>query len=90
MMGILKGRNFCLGERHPLLPPVVAALLIRICPDQDNISGRKRISTGLQYPTTLLSYAKCFVIILLRSVALNLLYSIIGMALKLNLSNQLE
>ena len=73
MLGILRGRNFCLGGRRPLLPTVVAALLIRICPEHDNISGRNGISTVLQCLTILLSYAKCFVNIRLQSVELNLL-----------------
>ena len=72
MLGIIGGRNFCLGGRLPFFPPVVAALLILICPEHDNISGRNRISTVLQCLTILLLYPKCFVSILLQSVVLNL------------------
>ena len=87
MLGILGGRNFCFGERRPFGPPVVATLLIRICPEHDI---KNKISTVLQCLTILLSYAKCFVSILLQSVVLNLLlYSRIGLASELNISNQL-
>ena len=89
-MGILGGRNFCLGGAAPICSPVVAVLLIRICPEHDNTSGRNKIFTVLQCLTILLSHAKCFVSILLQSVVLNLLYSRIGPASELNLSNQLE
>ena len=89
-VGILGGRNFCLGGAASFCSPIVAALLIRICPEHDNISGRTRISTVLQCLTILLSHAKCFVSILLQSVILNLLYSRICLASELNLSNQLE
>ena len=88
-MGILGGPNFCLGGAAPICSPVVAALLIRICPEHDNTSGRNKIFTVLQC-LTILSHAKCFVSILLQFVVLNLLYSRIGLASKLNLSNQLE
>ena len=91
MLGILGGRIFLWGCRPLLLPPpVVAALLIRICPEHDNISGRNRVSTVLQCPTILLYYAKGIVNILLQSVVLNLLCIRIGLASELNLSNQLE
>ena len=89
-MGILGGQKFCLGGAAPFCSPVVAALLIRIYPEHDNISGRNRISTVLQCLAILLSHAKCFVSILLQSVVLNLLYSRICLASELNLSNQLE
>ena len=89
-VGILGGRNFCLGGASPFCSPVVAALLIRICPEHNNISGRNRILTVLQCLTILLSHEKCFASILLQSVVLNLLYSRICLASELNLSNQLE
>ena len=89
-VGTLEGRNFCLGGAAPFCSPVVAALLIRLCPEHDNTSGRNRISTVLQCLTILLSHAKWFLSILLQSVVLNLLYSGIGLASELNLSNQLE
>ena len=72
-MGILGRRNFCLGGAAPFCSPVVVALLIRIFPEHDNISGRNRISTVLLCLAVLLSYAKCFVSMLLQSVVLNLL-----------------
>ena len=87
-MGILGGRNFCLGGAAPFCSPVVAALLERICPEHDIISGRNRISTVLLCLTILLSHAKCFVSKSLQSVVLNLLYSRICLASELNLSNQ--
>ena len=90
MVGILRRRNFCLEGAAPFCSPVVAALLIRICPEHDNISGRNRISTVLQCLTILLSHAKCFVSILLQSVILNLSYSRICLASELSLSNQFE
>ena len=86
-VGILGGQKFCLGSAAPFCSPVVAALLIQICPEHD-ICGRNRISTVLQCLTILLSHAKCFVSILLQSVVLNLLYSRICLASELNLSNQ--
>ena len=79
MLGILGWWNFCLGGCRPLPapppppPPVVAALLIRICPEHENICSRNRIFTVLQCLTILLSYAKWFVSIRLQSVELNLL-----------------
>ena len=90
MLDILGGQNFCLGGTAPFCSSVVASLLIRICPEHDNISGRNRISTVLQCLTILLSHAKCFVSILLQSVVLNLLWNRICLASELNLSNQLE
>ena len=89
-VGILGRQNFCLVGAAPFCSPVVAALLIRICLEHDNISGRNRISTVLQCLTILLSHAKCFVSMLLQSVILNLLYIGICLASELNLSNQLE
>ena len=90
MVGILAGQKFCLGGAAPFCSPVVAALLIRICPEHDNISGRNTISTVLQCLKILSSHAKCFVSILLQTVVLNLLYSRICLALELDLSNELE
>ena len=41
-VGILGGRNFCLGGAAPFCSPVVAALLIRICPEHDTYQTRLR------------------------------------------------
>ena len=71
--GHFRGAEFLFRGRRPFCSPVVAALLIRLCPKHDNISGRNRISTVLQRLTIFLSHAKCFVSILLQSAVLNLL-----------------
>ena len=71
--GHFRGAEFLFRGAPPPFPTVLVALLIRICPEHDNLSSRSKISTALQCRTILLSYAKCFVSILLQSVVLNLL-----------------
>ena len=90
MLGILGGRNFCLGGAAPFCSPPRSCGPVNTNPEHNTISCRNRIFTVLQCLTILLSYTKCFVSILLQSVVLNLLYNKIGMASELNLSNQLE
>ena len=91
MLGILGGRNFCLGDAAPFCPPPPRSCgPVNTNPEHDNIFRRNRIFAVLQCLTILLSYTKCFVSILLQSVVLNLLYSKLGLPSELNLSNQLE